>query len=119
MDNDEVNSGKQELQKGKPYQLADSIAYVPHSVVCKTILKKPSGTVLILAFDGTEVPCNKACPFDVFVQIIEGKAEIVIDGTPYLIEAGQGIVLPAHLPNFIRPNGRFKIIRTIIKSGYE
>ena len=50
---------------------------------------------------------------------IEGKAEIVIDKQSTILESGQGIIIPAHSPNFIKPNGRFKMILTIIKSGYE
>jgi hypothetical protein len=30
-----------------------------------------------------------------------------------------GIVIPAHAANYIKPNGRFKMILTLIKSGYE
>jgi quercetin dioxygenase-like cupin family protein len=62
---------------------------------------------------------EKTSPFDTFVQIIEGKAEIVIDKLPHLLQSGEGIIVPAHESNFIKPNGRFKMISTVIKSGYE
>jgi quercetin dioxygenase-like cupin family protein len=52
------------------------------------------------------------------VQIIEGKAELVIDKKSHILQTGEGIVIPAHAPNSIHPNGRFKMILTIIKSGY-
>jgi hypothetical protein len=32
---------------------------------------------------------------------------------------GQSIIIPAHRPNIIKANERFKMISTIIKSGYE
>jgi mannose-6-phosphate isomerase-like protein (cupin superfamily) len=51
--------------------------------------------------------------------IIDGKAEIVIDNATNILQSGQGIIIPAHSPNFIKPNGRFKMILTTIKSGYE
>jgi len=38
---------------------------------------------------------------------------------PHLLEPGMGITIPAHAMNFIKPNGGFKKISTIIKSGYE
>jgi hypothetical protein len=62
---------------------------------------------------------GKSVPFDTFAQIIEGKAEIVIDKVSSLLQSGQGIIIPAHASNFIKANGRFKMIQTIIKSGYE
>jgi hypothetical protein len=43
----------------------------------------------------------------------------VIDGVSNLLEAGEGIILPAHRPNIFRANERFKMILTVIKSGYE
>jgi hypothetical protein len=50
---------------------------------------------------------------------VEGTAEIVINHVPHVLKSGQGIIIPAHAPNFIKPNGRFKMIMTVIKSGYE
>ncbi len=72
-----------------------------------------------MSFDSGEGLTEKTSPFDTFAQIIEGKAEIVIDKVPHLIKSGEGIIIPAHSPNFITPNGRFKMILTIIKSGYD
>ena len=72
-----------------------------------------------MSFDSGEGLTEKTTPFDTFAQIIEGQAEIVIDGTANFLETGQSIVIPAHSPNYVRPNGRFKMILTVIKSGYE
>ena len=72
-----------------------------------------------MSFDTGEGLTEKSSPFDTFAQIIEGKAEIVINKAAHFLEAGQGIIIPAHESNFIRPNGRFKMILTVIKSGYE
>ena len=52
-------------------------------------------------------------------KIIEKIDTIVIDEVSTLLESGQGIIIPAHSPNYIKPNGRFKMISTVIKSGYE
>ncbi len=108
-----------ELEKSKAHIIIEIIEYMPNSVVIKTILRKSSGNISVMSFDSGEGLTEKTSPFDTFAQIIEGKAEIVINSVSNLLESGQGIIIPAHLPNFIRPNGRFKMILTIIKSGYE
>src|SRR5687768_11347213 len=108
-----------ELEKSKSYIIVEIIEYIPNSVVSKTIIKKSTGNISVMSFDSGEGLTEKTSPFDTFAQIIEGKAEIVIDKISNMLESGQGIVIPAHSPNFIRPNGRFKMILTIIKSGYE
>jgi quercetin dioxygenase-like cupin family protein len=113
------NRDSKELEKSISHIIVEIIEYVPNSVVIKTIIKKSTGNVSVMSFDSGEGLTEKTSPFDTFAQIIEGNAEIVIDKKSNFLESGQGIIIPAHAPNFIKPNGRFKMIMTIIKSGYE
>lgn len=108
-----------DLEKSKAHIIVEIIEYVPNSVVIKTIIKKSTGNISVMSFDSGEGLTEKTSPFDTFAQIIEGKAEIVIDKKTSVLESGQGIIIPAHMPNYIKPNGRFKMILTTIKSGYE
>lgn len=114
---DELNIS--EIEKGKSHIIVEIIEYVPNAVVIKTIIKKSTGNISIMSFDSGEGLTEKITPFDTFAQIIEGEAEIVIDQVSNHLKSGQGIVIPAHLSSFIKPNGRFKMIQTIIKSGYD
>ena len=108
-----------ELEKSTAHIIVEIIEYMANSVVSKTIIKKSTGNISVMSFDSGEGLTEKTSPFDTFAQIIEGRADIVIDQKSNMLESGQGIVIPAHSPNFIRPNGRFKMILTVIKSGYE
>ena len=108
-----------ELEKGTSHIIVEIIEYVSNSVVMKTIIKKSTGTISVMSFDSGEGLTERSSPFDTYAQIIEGKADIVIDKISNVLVSGQGIVIPAHSPNYINPNGRFKMILTIIKSGYE
>ena len=113
------NIAHADVEKSKAFIMVEIIEYVPNSVVSKTIIKKSTGNISIMSFDSGEGLTEKTSPFDTFAQIIDGKAEIVIDGESHLLVTGEGIVIPAHLSNLIKANGRFKMISTIIKSGYE
>ena len=108
-----------EMKKATPLIIVEIIEYMPNSVVIKTIIKKTTGNISAVSFDTGEALTEKISPYDTFVQIIDGKAEIVIDGVSNLLETGQSIIIPAHKPNMVKPNVRFKMISTIIKSGYE
>lgn len=110
---------KNEIEKSKAHITVEIIEYVANSVVIKTIIKKSTGNISVMSFDGGEGLTEKTTPFDTFAQIIDGKAEIVISGVSNMLETGQSIVIPAHAPNHVTPNGRFKMILTVIKSGYE
>ena len=118
-DENQRNMDNTELEKSKAHIVVEIIEYMPNAVVSKTIIKKSTGNISVMSFDSGEGLTEKISPFDTFVQIIEGMAEIVIDGTSNLLKSGQGIIIPAHQPNIVKANGRFKMILTIIKSGYE
>jgi len=108
-----------EIEKSKSHILIEIIEYVPNSVVSKTIIRKTTGNISVIAIDTGEALAEKISPFDSFIQIIEGMAEIVIDGKSNLLQTGQAIIIPAHAPNIVKANKRFKMISTVIKSGYE
>jgi quercetin dioxygenase-like cupin family protein len=72
-----------------------------------------------MSVDTGEGLTEKTSPFDTFAQVIDGKVELVIGGKLYLLKTGESIIIPAHAPNHVRPDGRFKMILTVIKSGYE
>jgi quercetin dioxygenase-like cupin family protein len=108
-----------EVEKARPLIVAEIIEYVPNSIVHKSILKKTTGNISVVSIDTGGVLTEKISPFDTFVQIIDGKAEILIDGISNLMETGQSIIMPAHILNIIKAKEHFKMISTTIKSGYE
>lgn len=107
------------VEKGKVLIVVEIIEYIPDSVLIKTIIKKTTGNVSAVSFDSGEALTEKISPFDTFIQVIDGKAEVVIDDIVHTLETGQAIIIPAHTRNTIKANVRFKMISTVIKSGYE
>lgn len=108
-----------DIDPGIAHIIVEIIEYIPNSVVSKTILNKSTGHVSVMSFDSGEGLLEKTSPFDTFAQVIDGKAEIVIEGVSHSLNTGQGMVIPAHRSNIINANERFKMIITVIKSGYE
>lgn len=108
-----------DLERGKILIIVEIIEYVPNSVVIKTIIKKTTGNISAVSFDSGETLTDRLSPFDNFIQIIDGRAEVVIDGISSHLEIGQSIIIPAHSNNTIKANVRFKMISTVIKSGYD
>ncbi len=108
-----------EIEKAKPHILIEIIEYISNSVVSKTIIRKTTGNVNVVAIDTGEALAEKTSPFDTFIQIIEGTAEIIIDKKSNMLNTGEGIIIPAHTSNNIKAKKRFKMISTVIKNGYE
>jgi len=108
-----------EIQKGKAHIIVELIEYEHNAVVSKSIMKKTTGSINALSFASGEGLNEKTSAFDTYAQIIDGNAIIEIDGQATLLQTGEGILIPAHQPSQIKPNGRFKLLLTVIKSGYE
>lgn len=108
-----------EIPKGTAHIVVELIEYEHNAVVSKSIMKKTTGSINALSFASGEGLNEKTSPFDTYAQIIDGSAIIEINGKASTLETGQGILIPAHQPSHIKPNGRFKLLLTVIKSGYE
>jgi quercetin dioxygenase-like cupin family protein len=107
------------LEKSKSHLIVGVIEYMTDTILIKTIIKKSTGNISIMSFDSDEVLIERTYAFDSYAQIVEGSAEVVIDKESHMLNSGQGIIIPAHSPNLIKAHDRFKMIFTIIKSGYE
>lgn len=108
-----------EVEKGKSFIIVEIIEYVPNAIVIKTIIKKTSGNITAVSVDTGENLTEKLSRFDTFIQIIEGRAEIMIDNNVTTLNTGESIIIPANTKNTIKANERFKMISTVIKSGFE
>jgi quercetin dioxygenase-like cupin family protein len=107
------------IEKGVAHIIVELIEYEHNAVVSKSIMKKSTGSINALSFANGEGLNEKVSPFDTYAQIIDGSAVIVIDGKTSSLKTGEGILIPAHRASHIKPNGRFKLLLTVIKSGYE
>jgi len=108
-----------EVEKSKVHIIVEILEYVPNAVVSKTIIKKTTGNITVSSFDTGEELAEKTSPFDTYIQVIDGAAEVIIEDKKYLLRAGKGIVIPAHASHWFNANEQFKMISTVIKSGYE
>ena len=108
-----------ELEKAEAHVLIELIEYVPNAVLSRIIIKRATGNITAMSFDTGEEIAEKTSPFDTFIQVIDGVAEITISKITHTIEFGTGIVIPAHAWHRFDAREQFKMISTVIKSGYE
>ncbi len=80
----------------------------------KPLSKKNTTNVSVSSFDAGETLTENTFPFDTFTQVIDGKAEIVINEESHLWDTGQYFIIPAHSTQIIKANKRIKIISTVI-----
>ncbi len=72
-----------------------------------------------MSFDTGEELSDKITPFDTYVQIINGAAQVNINGVKHFLKLGAGTFIPAHSLHHFNAKEQFKKISTVIKSGNE
>jgi len=104
------------LLPGQVTKLADYVNYQDGAVVSREIVRKPTGTVTVFAFDEGQGLSEHTAPFDALVQVLEGEAEIRISGQPHRVLGSEMILLPAGQPHALQAVKRFKMLLTMVRS---
>ena len=105
-----------EFEKGKKFSYNESITYAEKAVVSKHILKKETGNISLFAFDKGEGLSEHTAPFDALVFIVDGTADIKIDGDSNILSTGESIIMPANIPHALVAIEKFKMVLTMLKS---
>jgi quercetin dioxygenase-like cupin family protein len=92
------------------------VEYQPGSVVSRTLVKKPAGTITAFAFDAGEGLSEHTAPYDAMVLGVDGTAEISIGKVVHRVSAGQLLRLPAGEPHAVKAVTRFKMILVMIRA---
>lgn len=96
--------------------ITDLLDYQDGSVVSKVLIKKGTGNVTLFAFDKDQGLSEHTTPYDALVQVIDGKADIVLDGKSNITSAGEIIIMPANVPHALKAIEKFKMMLIMIRS---
>lgn len=100
----------------KVFDLPAMIQYQEGAVVSRTLVKKPTGTVTLFAFDRGQSLSEHTAPFDAMVYVLDGEGEVTIAGEPLRLAAGQMVVMPANKPHAVAAPQPFKMLLVMIRS---
>jgi len=103
------------METGILFNLANDVNYSKDAVVSKTIIKKPTGTVTLFAFDEGQGLSPHVAPFDALVQILDGECSFSIEETKHQMILGDCIILPADKIHAVEATKPFKMLLTMIK----
>ena len=92
------------------------VAYQDGSIVSRELMKKPSGTVTIFAFDQNQGLSEHTAPFDALVHVLEGAVAITISGETHHLKADEMIIMPAGAPHALKAEEKFKMLLVMLKS---
>ena len=106
-----------EFEKAKVFTFKGSVDYSDGGIVSKTVLKKQTGNISLFSFDKGEALSEHTAPFDAMIQVVDGKGEITIGGTPYTVGTGETIIMPANISHSVKAIEKFKMVLTMIRSS--
>jgi quercetin dioxygenase-like cupin family protein len=70
----------------------------------------------VFAFDKGQGLSEHTAPFDAFVYVLDGKAEIIISGNSLHMEQGEMVIMPANEPHALNATHKFKMLLVMIRS---
>jgi len=103
------------FKKASVLNLKQSVDYSEGGIVSKQVEKNNSGNLTLFSFDKGQGLSQHTAPFDAVVQILDGEAEVILDGVPHLLKEGETIIMPANVPHALNAVERFKMLLTMIK----
>lgn len=103
------------FQHSQVMAFPEMVEYSPEGIVSKRVIHRDAGNISLFAFDKGQQLSEHSAPFDAMVQVIEGAAEIRINREPYILRAGQSIIMPANIPHAVNAIERFKMLLSMIK----
>ena len=103
------------FKKASFLNLKQSVYYSEGGIVSKQVVKNNSGNLTLFSFDKGQGLSQHTAPFDAVVQILDGEAEVILDGVPHLLKEGETIIMPANVPHALNAVERFKMLLTMIK----
>ena len=102
---------------GKLSDAAELIKYQSGAVVSRTLIKKPTGSVTLFAFDAGQELSEHTAPFDALAYVIDGETEITIAGKPLRLRPGQMVIMPAGKPHAVKAIEQFKMMLIMIREA--
>ena len=102
------------ISKAEVLVLKDQISYQEGQVVSKTLAQNDALSITLFSFDKGEEISTHASGGDAFVTCLDGVGKITIDGTEYLLQEGESIVMPAGHPHAVYGEERFKMLLVVV-----
>ncbi|MCD6013100.1 MAG: hypothetical protein K0Q79_2962 [Flavipsychrobacter sp.] len=95
------------------------IESTPDAGLQRTIITNEYGKLVIYPSGRLEGLKERTLPYDNYVQIIHGSADLAIKARRYELRLGEGLVIPAYTIHSFYTSIQFKMISTFNKYALE
>ena len=98
-------------------ELASLIEVQAGAIVSRILIKRPSGSVTLFAFDAGESLSEHTTPHDAIVLGLGGEAEITIGGSAQTLGQSEALHLPAATPHAVRALTAFRMMLVMLRNS--
>jgi len=113
---DSEGSGGGALPPAQAVDLLGLVDYADGAIVSRTLAENEAGTLTLFAFDAGQGLSEHATPFDAVLTVLDGAAEVVIEGKSHRVKAGEVIVMPADKPHAVSAPEKLRMLLVMIRS---
>jgi len=112
-------SDSKESLVGRAVAMNQLVSYQTGSIISRTLIDRKIGTITLFSFDEGQGLSEHTVPYDAFVHIIDGRAEVTIDGKPQQVDSGEFIIMPANIPHSLKAVEPFKMMLVMIRATVD
>lgn len=94
--------------------IKDEVSYQKGQIVSKTLAQNDHHSLTLFAFDKGEEISTHESSGDAMVVALDGVGRITIEGTQYILNEGETIVMPAKKPHAVFAKEQFKMLLIVM-----
>lgn len=102
------------IQPETVLSLADQVTTQSGQIVSKTLVQNTHLSLTLFAFVKNEEISTHESQGDAMVLVLEGTGLFTVDGTEYVLGAGETLIMPAGKPHAVFAKESFKMLLTVI-----
>ncbi len=113
-----MNASRQPIESlaGEVTRLEQLIDVQAGSIVSRTLVQADDATVTLFAVDEGQRISEHTAPHHAMVHVIEGVAEITIDGEHHRVGEGELLVIPPDAPHALTGEEPCKMLLTMVRT---
>ena len=107
------------MDHDSPLDLLTAAPIVPGANVSRPLHEENGCKVVLFAMDAGQSISAHTVRFPAMVQVLDGRLEVTVGGTPHMVSTGQVHLLPAGLPHGVLAASPTRWLLTMMRRSDE
>src|SRR5690348_18442746 len=95
--------------------LAAETRFAPNGIVSRTLLRTANSRTVLFGFAEGQELTEHTSTQHALIQILSGQCEFSLAGKPRILQTGDLLYMPPHLPHAVKATEQFSMLLTLSK----